>query len=323
MNIIELNHIDLNSIGLNSKVIEGVGKSHGGKVKPYIAGHVTDGSSTVTFTVNGNESVTVPVDANGNWKWVADRKVTSFENAFYSKNVIDTILLYGFKDFTTTKWMFNSHQNYDSDVLEYVEFRNCDFSKTTDETRMFRGQKGLKSIVGLDSTKHSSNETLNTTFQNCNELEFEQNFNWQNLICASCTNFTGTFMGCKKIVNVDVSKAISPTTIFYMINSCPLLESIKMPKILSDTNVDGWAAGSNKLKNVTAEYIANSMMFVNSAVLTQQSVVNIFNAVAADGITLTFYATVYAMIEEQLEIEGSPIYEAYWNSDYDFNYASA
>ena len=76
MNIIELNHIDLNSIGLNSKVIDGVGKSHGGKVKPYIKGHVTDGSSTFKFKINGND-ITVPVDSNGNWKWVQDRDITS------------------------------------------------------------------------------------------------------------------------------------------------------------------------------------------------------------------------------------------------------
>lgn len=75
MNIIELNHIDLNSIGLNSKVIEGVGKSHGGKVKPYIKGHVTDGSSTFTFTVNGN-NVTVSV-SDGDWKYKPTAAITS------------------------------------------------------------------------------------------------------------------------------------------------------------------------------------------------------------------------------------------------------
>jgi len=71
-----------------------------------------------------------------------------------------------------------------------------------------------------------------------------------------------------------------------------------------------------------AEILYN-VSFAKSSKLTAQSVVNLFNAVAADGITLTFHPTVFAMIEQQLEIEGSPIYEAYWNSDYDFNYASA
>lgn len=75
MNIIELNHIDLNSIGLNSKVINGVGKSHGGKVKPYISGRVTDGSSTFTFTVNGND-VTVSV-SGGDWKYKPTEAITS------------------------------------------------------------------------------------------------------------------------------------------------------------------------------------------------------------------------------------------------------
>jgi len=68
MNNIELNHIDLNSIGLNSKTIDGIGKSHGGKVKPYIKGHVTDGSNIYQLKI-GDTSINVPVNENGWFKW--------------------------------------------------------------------------------------------------------------------------------------------------------------------------------------------------------------------------------------------------------------
>lgn len=72
----------------------GVGEPSVRKVKPYIAGHVTDGSSTFTFTVNVNESVTVPVDANGDWKWVVDRTITSLNSAFENKTNVDKLFLY-------------------------------------------------------------------------------------------------------------------------------------------------------------------------------------------------------------------------------------
>lgn len=53
----------------------GVGEPSVHKVKPYIAGHVTDGSSTFTFKVNGND-VTVSV-SGGNWKYKPTTAITS------------------------------------------------------------------------------------------------------------------------------------------------------------------------------------------------------------------------------------------------------
>ena len=72
----------------------GVGEPSVRKQKPYIAGHVTDGSSSFTFKVN-NTDVTVPVDANGNWKWVVDRTITSLESAFQDKTNIDILTIEG------------------------------------------------------------------------------------------------------------------------------------------------------------------------------------------------------------------------------------
>lgn len=61
--------------------------------RPYISGHVTDGSSTFTFKVNNNTNITVDVDDNGNWKWYQDRAITSlnrmicFTSTTYTDNI--------------------------------------------------------------------------------------------------------------------------------------------------------------------------------------------------------------------------------------------
>ena len=103
-------------------------------------------------------------------------------------------------------------------------------------------------------------------------------------------------------------------------------KTIHLGDFLSNPNVQQWQifnSGSKNVVNVTANSIKLSQSLQWCSGLTEQSVVNIFNAVAADGITLTFHATVYAMIQAQLDIEDSPIYNAYWDSDYDFTIISA
>ena len=52
-------------------------------IKPYIAGHVTDGSKTLTFKVNSYDNITIPVDSKGNWIWYVDREIRSLYEAFY------------------------------------------------------------------------------------------------------------------------------------------------------------------------------------------------------------------------------------------------
>lgn len=301
MNIIELNHIDLNSIGLNSKIIDGVGKSYGGKVKPYIKGHVTDGSSTFTFTVNGNESVTVPVDANGNWKWVVDRTITSFLNSFFQKTNCDYYEVYIPK----------------CPTLQSIQamFKNL-------------GYNGSAYVLDNITVVIKALDTINvTTFYEAFTTKAVKAINFDKFTSTSKVKaFTNAFnmMGMKTLDlrGIDVSSATDIRNQVWW-SAC---ETIHIGDFLSNPNVQQgqiFNSGSANVVNVTANSIKISQSLQYSNKLTEQSVVNLFNAVAADGITLTFHATVYAMIEEQLEIEGSPIYEAYWNSDYDFNYASA
>lgn len=269
MNTVELNHIDLNSIGLNSKVINGIGKSHGGKVKPYIKGHVTDGSSTFTFKVNTDEYVTVPVDANGDWKWVVDRTITSLfrmlcpSTTTYADNIDDLVI----------------NANLESCTNFGVAIALTPLTKVV--------------------VKNQTAELTDISYfaQDCKDLkEFIAPF----LVLGNRSNIGRMFLRCSKLEVVDLRSAE-----------------------INTVGADSMFMNCEKLKTINVKAIKANFKLTWSPLLTEQSVVNLFNAVTADGITLTFHPTVFAMIEQQLEIEDSPIYEAYWNSEYDFNYASA
>lgn len=294
MNIIELNHIDLNSIGLNSKAIDGIGKPHGGKVKPYIKGHVNDGSSTFTFVVNNNESVTVPVAANGNWKWTQDRDITSMKSAFKDKTQLDNLNLdHCILDNCTDFWAIVRN-------TKITKFRLTD-KQTKSATDITYAIYGIAELEDLDLTECTFTKVVNAG--------------------AMC-------YGLPKIKKLDLHSATFEkcANITFLISDSNYEElDLRNATIKSDCNTNYFARNATKFHTIKLKPngLHVSLSFPNSQLLTEDSVVSLFNAVAADNITLTFHATVYAMIEQQLEIEGSPIYEAYWNSDYDFNYASA
>jgi len=260
-------------------------------VAPYIMGHVTDGSSTFTFNVNESTPVTVSVGADGWWKWYADRTVTSFKSAFYFKKNISYVEICGFKDFTDCYFMFNADQNATESNLETVRFINCDFSKVTDEHRMFRGRAGLKEIIGLDKTKHSLNTTLNTTFQSCELLKLSEDFRWENLICSNVTNFTGTFMNCYNIDKVDISNSGIPNTIYYICSGAKKIKTLYLPNIPSDCNVTGFMGGA-PVQNFEINDVKIGLNLAGSAVLTKQSILNLINATTAS-VTHTLYSAVY------------------------------
>jgi hypothetical protein len=239
------------------------------QVKPYISGHVTDGSSTFTFKINGN-NITVPVDSNGKWKWVQDRDITSFFDSFYVKQNIDELYIM------------------------------CDISKITTFYRAFYNNTSLKKLVF--SKKYTNN--IATQFNN--------------------------FVHFSQLTELDLSMfgMEGATNTWSMFNTTPLKTiDLSNANFKSLTTVDNMFWRTYELENLLLKpnSIKNSLLFAESSKLTEQSVVNIFNAVAADDITLTFHATVYSMIQTQLAITDSPIYTAYYNKiqDYNFTIASA
>ena len=277
----------LRKIGLNKPSLLSAGKSHGGKVKPYIKGHVTDGSSTFTFKVN-NADVTVPVDANGNWKWVATTTVTSLYSAFENKTYLDSVT--------------------------FKNLENC-----TNCLRTFSGCSVINNVI------------IDNSFEKVSAFDYFFNSTGRNKIVTlkntTISEITGGsrfLIGCEDIIgieNCEFKKLNDGTQMFYNFSGKTLnLSNADFRNLTTTTNM---FSNATNLENINIKYLSTNMSFGSSFKLTEQSVVNIFNAVAADDITLTFHATVYAYIQAQLEIEDSPIYTAYWDSDYDFTIASA
>ena len=260
--------------------------------RPYISGHVTDGSSTFTFKINGETNVTVPVDSNGNWKWYANTTITYFNNMFNEIHNIDFVEINSFSGFTGCSQMFRASTANDYN-LKTVIFKNCDFSSSITLYGMFMRRRGLITIKGLDKTKHSSNTTLNCTFQHCESLVFDSNFNWNNLISNGITNFTGTFMNCKAYTGlIDLSNSSLPTTVNLCISNANI-KTIKLPQQLSSNcNVDGIFTGAYYVESITAYSISKSMNLKDCNKLTKQSVLSLINAASAS-ISYTLNSTVY------------------------------
>lgn len=267
----------------------GVGEPSVRKVKPYISGHVTDGSSTFTFTVNDNETVTVPVDANGNWKWVVDRTITSLENAFKDITTLDECYLYKVNTSGRCVGMFSGCSNLAKLTLDCSLDKASnlyDFTKNTSRKILV-----CKSIAFNDTTSGRN------AFPSCDSIIGLENSTFENV--QSAVSMFYDYRGeTLDLPNADFKAMTSSSLMFANLN----------------TNV-------SNLKNINIKGIYISINFASHPKLTEQSVVNLFNAVAKDGITLTFNATVKAMIDTQMDAEEGAIYDAYMNSNYDFDYA--
>lgn len=100
----------------------GVGEPSVRKQKPYIAGHVTDGSSTFTFKVN-NQNVTVPVDANGNWKWKIDRAINVNADFSNSSTITEIGIFNLFNAVTANNVLLVFHQNVWNMIMREIDMQ--------------------------------------------------------------------------------------------------------------------------------------------------------------------------------------------------------
>lgn len=106
--------VDLNSIDTNTDNSVSVKDDYiPTTIKPYIKGHITDGSSTFTFKINGND-ITVPVDSNGNFKYKPTSTITSL--SFVGIPQLEKIVLSNIEGLTTLNVEFPTE----------VVFKKCD-----------------------------------------------------------------------------------------------------------------------------------------------------------------------------------------------------
>lgn len=301
--VLNTNKILPTSLPTNNLCLNAIGVHSGSSKKEYIKGHVTDGATSVTIKIN-NADVTVPVGADGWFEWVKpkDFVALTFKDCFNNKTNIDKLTVFLPKTKPTANdsmyQMFTRLENC-RELNVIVDSSLCkDFSNCFAYCRNIPNNSGIN--INTDNAQilyglHYAN--TNTTLIDLRKYSFDS------------VKTTGAYYG---IVNI--------------LTWCQGLTTLKLGDALSAKNT---YANDNAFNQLTAlkniedcGEIKMSASFPVSNQLTEQSVVNLFNAVQADDITLTFHPTVFAMIEQQLEVEGSPIYEAYWNNEHEFNYAS-
>ena len=274
------------------------------EVKPYIKGHVTDGSSTFTFTVNGNQSVTVPVDTNGNWKWVVDRTITKLEKAFQNITNIDSLTIV-YKENTIT----SLYMAFQGCSVEYLDISKLNTSNVRTWGQAFNNMPNCD----YSFVPHLNTESAIDLYQSflCMGTNKQKTLDLRNIETKNVTG-NGTYVGISRQVwsnNYLETLHLGRFAAYSKHSACTVLVS---------------QAGYPNLANVTAKVIAIDMDFKATAKLTEQSVVNLFNAVAAD-IVLTFHQNVWNMIMREIDVQGSLIQVAYQNmiDNYDVTIANA
>lgn len=267
-----------------------------GEVQPYIKGHITNGSSIFTFKVN-NQDITVPVDSNGNWRWVVDRTITSFKNAFLNKTNFDECYMY-----------------------KVVMSGSCE--------NMFNGCSKLKKLT-LDNSISDTSYLYNFFYLT---TTIEREVVIKNVLFDKCTSARFLFGNCNSVIGsnkLTFENCTDITRMFFNFNGETLdLSSADFTKVtLSGQAFDAinLQGRVSPLKNINIKKIGCDLNFSACPNLTAQSVVNLFNAVAADDIVLTFHQNVWNMIMREIDVQGSPIQVAYQNmiDNYDVTIANA
>ena len=252
-------------------------------IEPYIAGHIIDGASTYTFKVN-NQDIIVPVGADGNWKWEIDKVLTG-TNKFPNKCDFIKVNAKGQKiNLKSSFYTNNTTERFECNAN--VISGNTAFANENLDSKL----KSLELIIDSDCTE------LQYLARGCNSLEKlilkggTSNVTNFNVLCRYCTSLKEVFIDC---IGENVA------------------------------NMSNWFANTDSVKSMNFNTILKSFNVGTLSKLTAQSVINIFNAVAADNLTFTFHPTVGVMIDAALQDPTNYIYQAYWAADargYHINY---
>lgn len=243
----------------------GVGEPSVRKQKPYIAGHVTDGSSTFTFTVNGSD-VTVSV-SGGDWKYKPTATITSL--AFVGVPQLETLELnkiVGVSTFNldypvvpvfkgcdaTTENALNyvyhirgtATDDFDF-TLKYIDDNNT--VTTVTESAVIDGNGNWdisysgKKIYSLREAFYNNNKItsiectepfdkttdINSVFRDAVNLK---SANFLNALFSNATNAIFFFYGCTNLENIYLEKAtFERLTAAGSLYRCPSITSVMLP----------------------------------------------------------------------------------------------
>lgn len=221
-------------------------------VKPYIAGHVIDGSSTITLTIN-NKSVNVSVGANGSWKWEIDDVLTGINRI---PNKCDFVEVYAKGDKINLGNTF-----YINNITERFE---CN-------------------AIVINGTATFANNVLDSKIKT---LEL--------IIGSDCTSLSYLARGCNALQKLVLIGDTSNVTAFdYLCRYCTSLKEVFIDCIGSNVSAMGaWFDNTDSVESINFNTILESINLKTLSKLTEQSVLNIINAAAAN-VTYTLHSTVY------------------------------
>lgn len=291
LNTMALNKPKLNTVSLNS-----IGERARRKEDntPYIAGHVIDNSTTFTFKVNGAD-VTVPVGADGWWKYNCDESVTyNLASSFYQKQKCDYLTFANIKCNSINN-MCNGQEQLKKVLFNDVEFINACYGYcfTVMNQQLdveFRGKScDWSSITNMEYFSTNYQLTINPTkIVGYNDKLISIANAFSDIQCEmdlvdfeipNCTNTSAMFRG------VGVPRES--------------VKSLGIPCINANTNTLNMLARRIALQNLTCSYIRSSFSIEDSPLLTLQSVLNLINATDANGLTFTLHADVLAKCENE------------------------
>ena len=302
--ILRTNKILPTTLRTNSLCLNAIGTRSGGSKKEYIKGHVKNGSSTFTFKI-GSTTISVPVKDDGWFEW------NGFDT--YSSLLINNPLT------------INPEDGLLDIISIYIK------NRTLYRVSISRGDVGnVNTSLKIIDFNHS---TIKMTYRAPSFYrlqQLEEIRNTENIAVDSNDNraIRAIFFGNSKLTNLPsmcnwkfpASGTDDEHDLYIggMINTLKTIDGL-LP--ITHPFLGSQFSNLSVLEEIKAcVEILYSINFQKSSKLTEQSVVNLFNAVQADGITLTFHPTVGAMIDAQMDAEEGAIYDAYMNSDYEFEY---
>lgn len=190
-----------------------------------IEGTINDGASTFTFSLNGS-SITVPVDANGNWYYDVPSGTTLYtlNRAFQSKTNLTNISFgpnINTSNVTNMTLMLSSCSS-----LTSVDLSNLDTISVTNMTGMFYGCENITSL-DLSSFDTRNVNSMYTMFYNCKSLT---SIDISSFDTSSVTNMSGMFQYCNSLTSLDLSTFRTPalTNVQLAFDSCTSLTSLNL-----------------------------------------------------------------------------------------------
>ena len=198
------------------------------------------------------ETITVNVDANGDWSFeYSGKKIYSLYRFAYQNNTVTSVNFDNADDFsrlTACGQMLNS-----CTALTSASFANQTFAnmQTTSEL-CFAGSQNLLS-VNLHSATFENTASCSGIFYQCYAL---QSVDLANATFAAATGmYYGMFDNCRQLQSVSMPNAIfgNLTTAHVMFRNCYLLQSVDLSSatFASCTNTRGMFAGCRELETIT------------------------------------------------------------------------